>query len=287
MNLTKLSKYASALAAVLAGTIAYFDDLDNKTDPPWLVQHAITYKSKIALALFVLTVILTVCDFLRDYIESRNSEEKVVAKILDDLSKTLFPQGGRQNRITLFKRTEGWRTFCWGLIRLPIFKRTHKWRALWRTKWRDSYLSVYMRPMDTKGRRSTAAFRVSDESQECEGIAGQIWDDAGQKIVIDLPRMDQNAIRRIRSQSELDADPTIKAYASSINMLNYKSLDACDHFARHFFGTLIRKSDGEPWGVLLLDSFEDKCPFTIDGKPAETFVQRFNDYAKLIGKIVG
>ena len=285
MRPAKIVALVSTVTALLAGAIAYIDDLD-ENDPPWLIAYAVKYKSKIALALFVLTVLLALGDWFRSYIDERHQEGLVLNKVLNELSRTVFPQGARRNRITLFNLTSGWRIFLWGLVRIPIFGKAHKWRALFRVKWMDDYLGVYLRPTDSRGRKSTAAFRVSDNDGECEGVAGRIWASAGQVIVAELPRVDAGDIRRIASLSQLEANATVKEYAEKSNMLNYHGFDACDLFARHYYGTLIRQSDGSPWGVLLLDSFEDVCPFMADGEPSESFVQRFNDFATVIGRVV-
>ena len=286
MKPAKIVAVMSSVAALLAGTIVYIDDLDSASDPPWLIDFAAKHKSKIALGLFVLTLLLTAADWLRSYVEGRHESKRVLAKILNELSGSLFPNGARRNRITLFSQSSGWRLFFYGLLRNPLWGKPHKWKALFRLKWREDYLGVYLRPMDSKGRKSTAAFQVSDDSQECEGVAGRIWDIAGQWMVTDLPRVETRAIRRIASQSELESNAAVKAYASKTNMLSYRGFDACDHFATHYYGTLIRRSDGTSWGVLLLDSFVEECPFTMDGEPSPSFVQRFNDFATIIGKIV-
>jgi len=275
----------SFLATVLGAAVAYAVRVKQGDSPAWAVNIAIDHRAALALWLLAVTFMVAALDFTRAYFDARHQTRFVLDRILGELSKTLFPQGGRHNRITLFNCTSGWRVLAWGLVRVPFGKR-HKWRALSRLTWSGRYLGVYLRPTDSRGRKSTAAFRVSDESSECEGVAGRIWDLAGQWMIYDLPKIESRDLRKIASQQELEANPLVRDYAAKTNMLNFHTLDVCDHFAKHFYGTLIRKSDGSAWGVLLLDSFEDLCPFIDNGRPSLSFVQRFNDYALIIGKIV-
>jgi hypothetical protein len=236
--------------------------------------------------LFIATAVVAVLDLLKDYWDRRHQTDLVLDKILNELSRALFPNAARHNRITLFNRTRGWRVFLWMLIRMPVRSKAYRWKAMWRIRWMGDYLGVYLRPMGTKGKKSSAAFRVSDVSEECEGVAGHIWDLAGQWMIYGLPKVDTKVAHNIASQQELDSNQTVKTYAADTNMLSYKVLYTCDEFARHFYGTLIRKSDGSPWGVLLLDSFQEECPFIANGNPIESFINRFNDFALILGKIV-
>jgi hypothetical protein len=277
----------STACALLAAAVAYSSRLNVGDEPAWLVNWALEHKSALAIWLFALSSLVAIVDWFRNYLERRHQSKQILDKVLNELSKTLFPGSARSNRVSLLNQTKGWRIFLWGLVRLPLFSSGRKWRALWRLKWRSRYLGVYLRPTDSRGPKSTSAFRVSDISSECEGVAGLVWDCAGQKMLMNLPEVDVQAIRAMQSSQELQQNQSVREYAATTNVDDIRLLKACDHFARHFYGTLIRKSDGSPWGVLLLDSIDVKCPFEVNGNPSDVFMQRFNDYARVIGKIVG
>jgi hypothetical protein len=266
----------SFLATILAGFMTYALRLSPGDDPQWFV----------ALVLLGVTSLITVCDLVRAYFSDRHQAKKFLGGMLNDLSKVLFAANARNNRITLFKLTGGWRTLFWSIVKLP-FSKSHKWRALLRLSLiRGKYVGVYLRSQDSRGKNSVAAFRVSDDPKECEGVAGLIWDKAGQVMIPDLPLLDRDAIRALPDSPELGQNSPIKQYVSSTNISDFRILKACDSLARHFYGTLIRKPDGTPWGVLLLDSTEEQCPFIVNGIPSPEFVQRFNDYTRLIGMAV-
>lgn len=277
----------STVAVVLAAFVTYTQRLSPGDKPQWLVDWALQQKALLAAILLGVALFIAICDWVRAFIVGHQQNKIVLHKILGDLSRVLFPNGARNNRLTLFNKVTGWRVYLRAMRRLSIFSRGHKWRALVRIRPRHEYLCTYLRPPEAKGQKSTAAFRVGDGSEECEGVAGLIWDADGQIILEDLPDIAKDSVRKLASDDELARSDDIKLYAEKVNIADLRLLQSCDNFARHFYGTLIRKSDGSAWGVLLLDSTDDVCPFTSESTVSQSFIQRFNDYARVIGRIVG
>lgn len=276
----------SFLTVVLSGFVTYALRLTPNDEPKWLTNWVIEHRASAALWLLILTLLVALLDLLRAWVGDRHRAKKLLQDMLNDLSKVLVGADGRNNRITLFKLTSGWRTILWSAVKLPMFSKVHKWRAVLRLRPRRRYVGVYLRSQDSRGRNSATAFRVSDDPQECEGVAGLIWDRAAQVMIPNLPRMDRDAVRRVENCAQLAAEDPIRKYVEATNISDIRLLRACDNFGRHFYGTLIRKSDGAPWGILLLDSVQEVCPFMTNGTPSQDFVQRFNDYARLIGMVV-
>src|ERR1700749_1933636 len=61
----KIVALLSTTTALMAGAIAYFEDLVEKSDPPWLIGYALQHKCELALALFALTCALACADWHR------------------------------------------------------------------------------------------------------------------------------------------------------------------------------------------------------------------------------
>lgn len=254
--------------------------------PAWLSNGASNYKSGIALWVLASSVCLAAVDWARVSFASRQQEKATLQKILNDFSKSLFSDKAHRNRITLFKLTTGWRVWRSALRRLPVFDKGHKWKALSRVKLHAEYLMVYIRPMEVRNRLSCAAFRVSNDPDHCEGVAGLIWDQGGQVVIPDLPRIERAEVRKLLTLEGLQTDNPIYQYAAATNSRDIRILRSCEHFARHYVGTLIRKGDGTAWGVLLLDSEDENCSFATEGELQTLNITRFNDYSRLIGKFV-
>jgi hypothetical protein len=274
----------STIGSLVAAFVSYSTRVSPGESPKWLVDWAIANRATTAAILLGITALIAVCDWFRVYLTARHEQRTVLQKILTDYSKRLFEDRTRQNRLSLFKKTIGWRVWFWSLVRLKLEK-SHKWSALLRVKFREPYLGVYLRPIGVRNQVSCAAFRVSDDSEECEGVVGLVWE-KGQVLLTNLPKMDRSEIRGLRTLEGLPADAPLSQYAKATNVRDIRVLHSCDHFARHFVGSLIRKSDGTSWGVLLLDSEDDECLFATNGEPNALHVQRFGDCAAIIGKIV-
>lgn len=275
----------STLGSLLAAWVTYSTRVSVGDEPKWLVDWTLANRSTAAALLLVVTVMIAVADWIRLYLSSRHEQKNILLKIISDYSKTLFADRTRHNRLTLFKLTNGWRVWIWALIRLPKFDKSHKWLALLRVNPRATYLGVYLRPNGVRNRTSCAAFRVSDDPEECEGVAGLIWEQ-GYVILPNLPRVTRSKIRELDSLQDLPADDPVYQYAEATNVRDIRVLKACDHFARHFVGSVIRKGDGTSWGVLLLDSEDDDCVFATEGDASALHAQRISDCARIIGKIV-
>jgi hypothetical protein len=283
----------SALTSVFAAAVAYATKVKEGDTPSWLVAFALSKRESLAAGLLGLSVLGTMVESARAYISERHMSKGVLQKLLEDLAKTLFGENAKRNRLTLFKKTRGWRVFVWALIKLPWFGKRHKWRALFRLKWRDDYLGVYLRPSSVRNKNSLTAFRISDQARYCEGVAGLVWEE-NFVMIAGLQKVDPESTRKIKGLADLPATDPIAQYARSTNVSDPILLKSIENPARHFFGTIIRLGDGRPWGVLLLDSEEDDCPFPFgtgkgskNKRRAGNFGKTFFTYADLLGKVIG
>lgn len=276
----------SAVGTIMAAVASYASRAARGDKPTWLVDWAIANRGTLSVIVLCIAALGTAWEVLRHYLEKRDPHRKVLYVLVADLSKHLFPGGARDNRITLLKVGSGWGVMFRGLLNIVTFRlKEHKRKALWRIQLRDKYARSYLRPADCRSPISHASFRVSDHSHECEGVVGLVWD-RGQVMLFDLPRVDRAAVQPLKTQAELDAKADLMEYATTTKVSDLRLLKSCNNYARHFFGVVIKRNDGSQWGVLLLDSIADDCPFIENSVPSARFTDCFSDYARLMGRIV-
>lgn len=271
------------MTSVVAAVAYYAIRTRPGDEPGWLSSWAISQRPLLTASLLVLTIAGAATEWIRALLSDDIENTRVLQRLLDDFSTREFPLRGRQNRLTLFRALPGWRAWWVGLRRLPIFAKGHKWAALRRLRFQDVYLVVHLRASDSRSRKSAVALHISDQAEGCEGMAGLAWEE-NHCFKGNLNKLNPKDVRAIETLDALPIGHPIREYAEQTNVRDITLLRSVDNFARHFMGTIIRKSDGTPWGVLLLDSEDDRCPFTATGG---SFAERFNDLAGLLGKFVG
>src|SRR5580698_9780160 len=137
----------------------------------WLHDNASSATLGVATTMFFAAAtkeILGAVGFRRDRIR----------KALDQFLAEQCGGDAKKHRLTVFKRQIGIVVLIVGAARLLRRGRSAgaKWVALSKIRWFSSYLYVYARATGARAPVSSAAFRVSDIPEECEGIAGQAWE---------------------------------------------------------------------------------------------------------------
>lgn len=160
----------------------------------------------------------------------------------------------------------------------------HKRAALSRINWAESYLYVYARSTDSRNSKSSAAFKVSDSRNSCEGFVGIVWE-KGFHRVGDLPEFEEGELRGLRSLDGHPRKDEIEAYMKATNISSLEQVRAIEHFARHFIGAKVRVGEGE-WGVLLLDSEQPVCPFNVKQQKGGSFGKEFENHTKVLARIL-
>lgn len=145
------------------------------------------------------------------------------------------------------------------------------------------YLHVYARASEARNRRSTAAWRISDRKEECEGIAGLAWEESF-CVAPNLPKLGTGELSGVTSLASLDERDARREYAIRANVRNEVILRAMDTYARHYMATVVLVN-GKPWGVLVLDSEASECPFTANSKGGMVGKQ-FKAFAKQLSHVL-
>ena len=273
----------STVTAIVSSLVAYSTKLQPTDEPQWFSSWVYGKRATLAFALLALSWLGAIVEWVRAYLAERHHDKAVLQRIVDDFARTQFKSRVRKNRLTVFKVTSGFRCFGYSMVRLPLLEKGYKWRAASRLKFRSNYLGIYLRASETRNVKSTTALRISDNPDECEGMAGLVWEETS-CILPNLPKIDPADVRRVSSLDALPFDHPIRQYARATNIRDIVLLQSMENLARHFMGYIIRRSDGTPWGVILLDSEEEHCPFETPG--GAPFAEKLSDCARVLGKVV-
>lgn len=282
----------AVIIAVLGGFATYAADVDPTDRPRWLAAFALRFKDH-ALALGVVaTLLIAGLQALQATLARPAFRRETVQGILDVLVSACTGMP-KKNRITLFQKKKGWKAFAIGMWRLKWRywrpEKRKKLRALWQIEWFADYLYVYARSTQARAQFSTAVFRISDRAEECAGMAGYAWE-LGFFVKANLPKIRALEMELIqtRTWSEILALPRnnrLRLYVDETGITSVEQLRAMETFAQHFVGHIIRTSQGN-WGVLLLDSEEDRCPFEGEEENAGAFGRIFQTHAEALGNIL-
>lgn len=278
----------STMTAIMAAAAAYAVRVEPTDWPTWLSGWFIAHRQTLILWLLGLTVIGAVVEWTRAITSSNRAEKEILQKVVSEFANSHFQDSAKWNRMTLFKAVPGWKALpstLWRLRWWP-FDKPDKARGCWRIQMRGRYLIPYARADTARNRRSSAAFRVDDSPDLCEGVAGLVWEQ--QYYQVDhLPKFKPGELRAAVDNGFPGGHPRaaeIRTYMEKTNVTDPVLLGSLQHYAQHFMGFVVKGTTGAPWGVLLLDSESDKCPFS--PKTGGFLKKEMSTFTLTLGKIV-
>lgn len=286
LGLTTFTLFFLAYLAYLGNT-----DLAKTPDPlgpDWLARALDT---RITLWVFIATAFGALLQLLEKLVLAHRARKQTVQKILDELVRDLLNNDPRNNRCTLFVAVWGWRALFHVLARLW-------WQDEKRKVLRDSlrliidpfglYLYAYVRAMRSNNDRSCAIFKVyQNKLASSEGVAGMVWAEGFAALSVKaLPTRDERKLLDRFSTFDLfAATHAVRRYATETNVARLCQLRARNHLASHFVGQVVEARDGNRWGVLLVDSLHEKCPFPGGGHDL-AFKRNLRTYAQIISLLL-
>ncbi len=211
-----------------------------------------------------------------------------VEKFLNAIVSAQLKDDARQHRLTLFRKAPGFKAFLISLWRLTKQEGSEEKRYKRRTalgiKWRATYLYVYARASRAPNKESSVVWRVYKDGKGSEGMAGAAWDQREVMIARGLSKIDPGSVRNIAQLK--DAGPEVQMYAKMANIKNIVHIQGMRHVAQHFMGVVIETGTGEPWGVLLVDSMKDECPFPRADREEKLFKKQFGNHATMLSLLL-
>lgn len=269
-----------------AGVAAFFARASALADQPvaslgvmeaWLASQ----RGTLLNATLVVAWGVAFIELIREFLDARHVARPTLQRLIDEFSKEHFPSTERHNRVTLFKETHGSVIRLWGLLRCwkLIFPSNFRvWRSI---RWGERYVGVYVRARGARNRHSSISWRIGDMNTQCEGVAGQIWEDGAMvELSADFP-VDHEKVKAARSMDAFPAGSPEMEYARETNIKTIESYQLIGNYSKHFCGTIIKRG-GVQWGVLLIDSQEDNCRFP----PGSVAQGKLAELALMLGRII-
>ena len=258
------------------------------SSPNWLDAVGLWLKPHAATTLFaaaILGLLVQVYEKVFGWYGFRKSQ---VEKFLNAIVVAQLKNDARKHRLTLFRRIGGFRAFLIALWRWwkqeSSDEKRFKRRAALAIKWRGTYLYVYARASKAPNKQSSIVWRVYKDGRGSEGVAGTAWDQGEVVIVRDLSRIRPDTAKNVRALTE--TSPEVQMYAKMANITNIVHIQGMRHVAQHFMGVVIETSEGEPWGVLLVDSMNDECPFPGGDREEKLFKRQFRNHAAMLSLLL-
>lgn len=287
----------NVLLGVFVAYLAYAKNVEVRIDEPVPLSTyrnlALWFQPRSSTLTFWSAGVLGLVNILGAFLDRQRVTNAIVERILDGMVKNHFNDKPQVNRLTLFRTMSGWRLMPIAFIRLFIHEDRggKRWRSIFQTLLRNpghTYVFPYIRAKHARHRHSCIPLRVSEEDYElCEGVAGHVWAH-GWLVLSPSVTGTLNAGGTKRGFGWYKDDAKARLYAEATFIKDPKILDGMSHPANHFVGVAIQRHEGHGvWGVLLLDSIEQKCPFPKEGtKGYRSFRSHFEEDAKTLSRIL-
>jgi hypothetical protein len=203
-------------------------------------------------------LVVAVVPAIKDIFYPRRQQKEMRAKIMDTMMEELF-KGDRQNvRITVFKDANGLRHLWIYLILL--WKKARSWKLPW-PPW-GKYIYARER-QGTEFPLSRTFFHYSKHTRKrCQGVAGIVRQSEEEVILKGLPDLENIDLSQIDMSKKRTADVRlVREYMDKAHLRDFETLKRVHKPARHLCGNILQNRKGAVKGVLVIDSWQDNCPF--------------------------
>jgi hypothetical protein len=203
-------------------------------------------------------LVLAVSSAIKDFFYPRQHNKEIRFKIMDTMIEELF-DGDRQHvRITVFKDANVF-MHSWIYLRLLIrnIRANH-----FRLPPRGKYIYVKERRATEYEHSKTFLYYSPETRKKCHGVAGHVRQSLEEIVVKNLPDIEHIDLKDVDMTKRRYADvQKIRKYMENGHLRDLETLKRLNKLARHFYGNILQDSQGTPKGVLVIDSWQDKCPF--------------------------
>lgn len=285
----KKSKWLSALDALAVFFLAVLGAIKDSpppNSPNILWRNIITFLIQYRVLIIILSAgYIVVYKLIPKWFYFIECKRKLKRNILQQISTDLFDKDLDKHRITLFRETNWLCAIArnyWFLI-YHLFLYREKARLYLRWPRFGSYLIVDAR-RGLHCEKSSTMFRVEVTKEgKCNGVAGYIRFQRVSVSKNNLPNINDIDFSQFPSIEDIRPvyrQEDVRRYMRDGYIRDYATIKKMHRMARHFYGTIIEKENGTPWGVLLVDSTSDESPFTDDVK------KQFDSFALTMSGII-
>ena len=247
-------------------------------------RHLVEVSSVASAGILVCTILLLGLGVADRLWGGRAFRRDKIRAVLDQIAQAQVKGQSRHHRLTLYKEVGGLRALLIANWRLRHIEgeedRRYKKIMVRRIRLGARYLYVYARATRAVSEKSCTVWRVYRDKSGSEGVAGRVWEEDF-VVLRDLPKFKPSYFRTLQSLEQGTED--VRRYADEVRAYDIAPLQAMQNYAHHFMGTVIQRADGKRWGILLLDSLKEKCPFPDTKKHVEA---EFRSYAKIISLLL-
>jgi hypothetical protein len=189
---------------------------------------------------------------------AKDIRQRIMQTMLDELL-----DGDKNNyRITIFKDAN-------------VFRRSRLYRA---HRKRGRYVYVWER-LGTEHPNSNTCFYYSAETaRDCQGIAGAVMQGLTDIMVTDLPDIENIDLNSVDfNNKRAAATKAVISYMERGYINDFETLKRLHRKARHIYGNILNDIEGNPKGVLVIDSFLEGSFLSPE------VVTRLSHYAIIVG----
>jgi hypothetical protein len=232
------------------------------------------HRLPIAAGLIFLVAVLTAW---KELIAPRAKSKKLRQKIMGVLLEELCSGDKNNYRISIFRKARVLRR-----LHIYLIQAVDYWKA-WRNGEKPAFLRgeyVYVSErLGTEHPNSKTFFHYTpDTARRCQGVAGACMQGLTDIAVTDLPNIDTLDLNTLDLKNKkLGATKLVRDYMSRGYVSDIQTLRRLHKKSRHIYGNILNNLEGDPRGVLVVDSFLDQ-PFL-----NEDVIKRLGHYATIIG----
>lgn len=234
------------------------------------------YENRLLISV-VLIFVIAVLTGWKDLITPRTKAKQLRQKFMDTLLEELLNNDRNNYRISIFKRATLFR-------RLRIYTRQAIDYVKCRRRGekplflRGKYVYVSER-LGTEHPKSNTFFHYSpDTMKKCQGVAGAVMQGLSVVIVPHLPDIEGIDLLTIDLKNKKSPNTRkVRDYMRRGYVSDIQTLRRIHKKSRHIYGNILNNMEGNPKGVLVLDSCLEGSFLT------EAVVARLGYYATIIG----
>ncbi|HEY6243073.1 MAG TPA: hypothetical protein VIX17_03965 [Pyrinomonadaceae bacterium] len=199
---------------------------------------------------------------LKDVLYPRQKNKEMRTKIMDTMLEELFDGNRQEVRITVFTDAGPWRRL-WIFLR-QLYRNVRA--RTWKLPPRGNYIYIKERRGNEFPNSKTFLYYSPDTRKKCHGVAGLVRQSLEEIVVKNLPDLDHIDLKKLDMTNKRKDDvKKVRRYMEESHLRDLEPLMRINKLARHIYGNILENQEGIPKGVLVIDSWQQNCPFDNPG----------------------
>lgn len=251
----------------LLGALQFFDKAHVDAASDGLLKDLILLVLNNNLPIAIVCAIFVTILPTADHFSTPYELQKVMRrKLMETMKKELFAGHKGDLRITIFKDANIFR-------RIGIYCRQAN-TGIRHIK-RGDYIYAKERLGSQFEDAKTYLYFSKQNRKKCEGVAGVVRQSREEKVVHDLPDIEDVDLDQVNLKGKSARDNAVRVYMSEGYIRDFATLRRINIKGRHFYSNILQNKDGDIKGVLIIDSTQARSPFD------EATVVRLSHYVEM------